>query len=312
MPGSKATGSRFREFMPHDAPCWCKECRAAAERARLREARGVPFDAPAQPVPVGKYRQHMRHPWPCWCADCKHDAIRAGKRLRWRAKAGIPEDAPSRVQRQGGQYREFMPHAAPCWCEECETVDSRIRRRVDAGLPPDWSPSPRPCEGCGWSWIPTTPHWHKAKFCSTRCRKASRGHGTFPDSSRIHFIHCKNCGVLLRVQKKHAHRSKCQPCLLRGRADCNRQRKAIRRGARVGEPYTLTEIGDRDGWRCHLCHKTVNPMLSGLDPDGPTIDHLVPISRGGTDERRNVRLAHRRCNQRKGIKAMGEQLLLIG
>lgn len=37
-----------------------------------------------------------------------------------------------------------------------------------------------------------------------------------------------------------------------------------------------------------------------MDPDGATIDHIVPLSLGGSDEPANVATAHRRCNIRKG------------
>lgn len=34
-------------------------------------------------------------------------------------------------------------------------------------------------------------------------------------------------------------------------------------------------------------------------PDGATIDHVIPISRGGIDEVSNVVTAHWRCNREK-------------
>jgi len=77
--------------------------------------------------------------------------------------------------------------------------------------------------------------------------------------------------------------------------DINRRKNAKRRGAGSGG-YRLSDVGDRDGWRCHLCGKKVNPTLSGMHEMGPTVDHLVPVSAGGLDELVNVALAHRRCN----------------
>lgn len=80
--------------------------------------------------------------------------------------------------------------------------------------------------------------------------------------------------------------------------------KARRRRARkLGlpfEPYTLAEIAARDHEHCCLCGDPVDMTLSGLETWGPTIDHVTPISNGGPDTRRNVQLAHRRCNLIKG------------
>lgn len=95
-----------------------------------------------------------------------------------------------------------------------------------------------------------------------------------------------------------------------GRVDRNRRKNNKRRKARIGARYRLADIAQRDGCKCHLCGKKVNMALPGTEPMGPTIDHLIPVSAGGTDDPANVRLAHRACNIKRG--ARGEvQLLLI-
>jgi hypothetical protein len=87
------------------------------------------------------------------------------------------------------------------------------------------------------------------------------------------------------------------------RAAARRRRKARLRGA-VTEPYSREEIAERDGWRCHLCGARVSRETW-------SIDHLVPVSRGGADTRENVRLAHLLCNSRRGARGAA-QLLLFG
>lgn len=93
--------------------------------------------------------------------------------------------------------------------------------------------------------------------------------------------------------------------------DNNRRKNNKRRTTRVGVRYTLTEIGDRDGWKCHLCRKAVDKTLPGTAQMGPTIDHLIPISAGGEDSEPNVALAHRKCNCARGAKGAA-QLRLTG
>ena len=52
---------------------------------------------------------------------------------------------------------------------------------------------------------------------------------------------------------------------------------------------------------CWLCGQLVDPNLSHPDPWSPTIDEIIPISRGGSPyDRDNCRLAHLHCNQRRG------------
>jgi 5-methylcytosine-specific restriction endonuclease McrA len=47
---------------------------------------------------------------------------------------------------------------------------------------------------------------------------------------------------------------------------------------------------------CWVCGELVDKTLSGRHPDGPTIDHVIARSRGGTNDISNLRLAHQRCN----------------
>lgn len=52
----------------------------------------------------------------------------------------------------------------------------------------------------------------------------------------------------------------------------------------------------RDGWVCQICGVEVN--LKALYPaaDSATIDHIVPVVKGGTDDLSNLQTAHARCN----------------
>lgn len=50
----------------------------------------------------------------------------------------------------------------------------------------------------------------------------------------------------------------------------------------------------RDGFACYLCPE---PYTDDL---GPTIDHVMPLSKGGSWDLENLKLAHRKCNQEKG------------
>jgi hypothetical protein len=65
---------------------------------------------------------------------------------------------------------------------------------------------------------------------------------------------------------------------------------------------TLSEVGDRDGWRCWLCDEPVDPEASVNADRGPSVD-----SGAGTKDNKKKktqtgaeRLAHRSCNTRKG------------
>jgi len=53
-------------------------------------------------------------------------------------------------------------------------------------------------------------------------------------------------------------------------------------------------IARRDKWTCHWCE------IGYLPNDPWEIDHVVPLSAGGTNHLTNLSLAHRSCNADKG------------
>lgn len=78
---------------------------------------------------------------------------------------------------------------------------------------------------------------------------------------------------------------------------CNSHRN---RSYEARRRITVSDVADRDGWLCHLCGGPVDPSASAPHPKAASVDHVLPLRRGGTDDLVNVRLAHFRCNVLKG------------
>ncbi|WP_405943184.1 HNH endonuclease [Streptomyces sp. NBC_00207] len=85
------------------------------------------------------------------------------------------------------------------------------------------------------------------------------------------------------------------------RADKDK-RRALERNAFVA-PVNRAQVYERDHWTCQLCREPVMRHEVVPHPQAPTLDHIVPLSRGGTHEPANVQLAHYRCNS---IKSDGD------
>ena len=81
----------------------------------------------------------------------------------------------------------------------------------------------------------------------------------------------------------------------------NVARKHAARRAAVVERVDRQTVFERDQWKCHVCGDNVDKTLSGRDPMGPSIDHLIPISKGGKTCYANVALAHLSCNSRRWV-----------
>lgn len=66
------------------------------------------------------------------------------------------------------------------------------------------------------------------------------------------------------------------------------------------ESISRLKVYERDEWICGLCGLPVDPRLRHPDPMSASLDHILPISLGGSHTWGNVQLAHLHCNCSKG------------
>jgi hypothetical protein len=149
-------------------------------------------------------------------------------------------------------------------------------------------------------------------FCSETCSNLHRG--VMAPECPIEYATCPDagCGALYVFDARNSRPSGC--CQEHSTRIARRRRKRAERARKrnqVHEPYTLREIAERDGWRCHLCGGRVPDQKYAARDNDPTIDHLIPQSHGGDDTKLNVALAHNRCNWERGNQGLA-QLRLVG
>lgn len=189
--------------------------------------------------------------------------------------------------------------------------------KLPSTLPENPLAIPRICEVCEGAYLPRN---RGQATCSTRCSLARRGAKSAPYAERgCALPGCENRFVPAYLKQQGCCRQHMRRIWYRNspehRAKVNekaRARRALKAGARVGPPVSTSEVADRDGWRCHLCRKAVRRNCVWPHPLSASLDHVVPLSKGGEHAAVNLRLAHLRCNIVKGNKGGGEQLLLIG
>lgn len=57
----------------------------------------------------------------------------------------------------------------------------------------------------------------------------------------------------------------------------------------------------REETHCGICGEPVDVSLPHGYPQSPEVDEIIPVSKGGDPyDRKNCRLTHRLCNQRRG------------
>ena len=77
------------------------------------------------------------------------------------------------------------------------------------------------------------------------------------------------------------------------------QRRVRLQGGRF-ERFDYVEIFERDNWICGICTKPIDNKLKWPNPMSVSLDHIVPVSRGGGHVKENVQSAHLSCNISKG------------
>ena len=83
-------------------------------------------------------------------------------------------------------------------------------------------------------------------------------------------------------------------------------RFAAKRNA-VSEVIVYQDVFVRDRWICGICGTSVDPLLEYPDPFSASLDHVIPLSKGGTHTYSNVQCSHLRCNVGKGADLDGTE-----
>lgn len=145
------------------------------------------------------------------------------------------------------------------------------------------------------------------KYCNDECaREAAMEAGGF--RNRL----CRDCGespVGLYVTYCEACRSR---RYLASRKAHRAKRRALKRDPNA-DRIDPTAVFERDNWKCGICHRKVNPVLTHPHPRSASLDHIVPLSPlwGGTHTLSNVQLAHLSCNMKKSDRIASVQPMLL-
>ena len=158
------------------------------------------------------------------------------------------------------------------------------------------------CAQCGADFAPTR---RDGRFCTSRCQhRWARDHerGLCSES---------DCGRPVRARglcSKHYRRwaratgIEALPKWDERRRAQWHKRRALSKGAAGADLINSAEVYERDRWVCGICLERVDRRLIWPDPMSPSLDHIVPLSRGGAHQLANVQCAHLSCNVRKGAR----------
>lgn len=163
------------------------------------------------------------------------------------------------------------------------------------------------CETCGRVFIARL----RRTYCSEECAEDPRPWvmGWCPACEAPHVSRQPNSTYCSRDCLKRQVRT--TPAFRKARARSKARRRAIKHGVDA-DRFDPTEIHERDNWTCQICGKKTRPDWNYLHPLAPTIDHIIPLAKGGSHTKKNCQTAHRRCNTEKSDGAANDQLRLVG
>lgn len=70
-------------------------------------------------------------------------------------------------------------------------------------------------------------------------------------------------------------------------------------------PIDFSLVWSQQDGICPLCDEAIDAALAHPNPQSKSIDHIVPLSKGGSHSQSNVQWTHLVCNLRKGASDVG-------
>ena len=188
------------------------------------------------------------------------------------------------------------------------------KRRADAKRVIPWQIK---CERCSSEF--TTNRKHQ-RFCSYACHyefaleQANAKHRAFREANPIpesFDYNCKFCDVL--ITKPHRltgvgikYGVYCDDCRIAAQRARYRKKTVARQSASKPSGIWFEQVLETYGSNCYLCESDIDLDLPRTSKRGATVDHIIPLSRGGLDELDNLRLVHWDCNRAKSNKLVEE------
>lgn len=201
-------------------------------------------------------------------------------------------------------------HAKRCCSQTCAARYAAMKYYRRSKGTPIGGRALRPCERCGVELV-----GKGRRSCHRHCCRAMPVPDTHPSRSTpvppTHPCRRDNCVCCLRdfVSLAYVRASGHGGLQFVRRGYCSKaciwqMRGLITRAKKHGVAIETVAPGDierRDRGLCGLCGERVDPFTADHMMLG-CLDHVIPLAVGGTHERANLQLAHRRCNASKGSR----------
>lgn len=218
-------------------------------------------------------------------------------------EVGFRQCAGNKKQRDAGYKQKYCSRKCLSASSVARSEALKEERKAAQKEAKERQLQPRKCVACGSQFAPRSARAEKCAPCRVvRVPKTTRP--------------CEDCGDLVTG---NAATRRCKPCARKASRQAHKAKhgstkKHRQRARRFGveyQPVNPIEVFERDGWTCHICGKrTPKARRGSYRSNAPELDHIVPMSLGGSHTKGNLACACRACNGAKGAAAFGQPSLL--
>lgn len=257
----------------------CAQCAIEFVSVRMKKYCSTRCCGRAQEAKRSSPREPAKYRRSCLTCANEYTYHPAGKDAGREHKRGLFCSSACRMQHTAENAVPKFCFIKAAYCLKCGSPFVATRDRAFCGSPckPVYRMPPqilevKACKVCDLSFVPVSTGGRPGEYCGQQCRDVA-------DAAHA------------RVQKA--------------------QRKALLASVTVdrADPY---KVFDRDRWRCQLCGiRTPKSQRGTYEDNAPELDHILPISKGGSHSYMNTQCACRKCNSAKSNRPLG-QLLLFG
>lgn len=174
------------------------------------------------------------------------------------------------------------------------------------------------CRGCG-KLVEQNRRGCPKHYCNITCKRSYEAGEYLRESGRAGLLnfkhkvsHCARCSVAISVETNPNVLHPKKFCSVKCAAEAHRiyeDKKAASRASRHRrrarkqtapyETFSDLEIFERDNWICGICKEPIDREVKYPHPKSKSLDHILPLSKGGHHLRKNCQGSHFGCNSKK-------------
>jgi hypothetical protein len=161
------------------------------------------------------------------------------------------------------------------------------------------------CQRCGENYFSNTSHSVHCDKCINELKEEKTKRRSEWEGK---IIKCDECGKEFEMKRSNSRccSTKCSKKYFYRKNNIDRHKK-MKKNGKVNYRISKTKLIRKDNGICQLCGKPVDKNDYHRTDEGhfitgdnyPSIDHIIPVAKGGTHTWDNVQLAHFRCNSLK-------------